>query len=281
MNLNVNRIEIEAAVKPAGGFVAMPHRKVGNLAKYVNIVRELAVADFRLKYHDSALGYAWSMLNPIFLFIVYHFVFSYLFVSQVPKFTLYLLSGIVFWNFFGDATLSSMSALQSKAALAKKIYFPRALIIFSSTVTAMISFVINTILVWIVVMIFDHTSLHQPLLVLPFLLIILLATGISFILGVAYIYFKDILQIWNVCLNVGFWLTPIVYNALTAPAPLKTAALLLNPVGRILVMLRAFLIYDDFPSAEFMITTPIFCLVLFWFGYWLFQKHEHRITEYL
>ncbi len=249
--------------------------------RYLTIVRELAVADFRLKYHDSALGYAWSMLNPIFMFLVYHFVFSYLFVSRVPKFTLYLLSGIVFWNFFADATLSSMQNLQGKASLARKIFFPRILIVFSSNLTALISFVINAILLVLVVFIFDHVSAHQLLSLGPFVALILLAAGVSLILSVFYIHFKDMTQIWNVVLSVGFWLTPIVYDALIAPAPLKTVALLVNPVGRIMVMLRAFLIFDDYPSLEFMITTPLFCIVVFVFGYWLFQRHEFKVTEYL
>ena len=252
----------------------------GQLAKYLNIVREIAVADFRLKYHDSALGYMWSMLNPIFLFLVYHFVFSYLFVVKVPKFTFYLLSGIVFWNFFSDATLSSMASLEGKAALAKKIYFPRVLLVCSSTATALISFIINTILLWFVVIVFDHFSIHQLLIVIPFILIVMLSVSVSFFLIIFYVHFRDVLQIWNVLLNVGFWLTPIVYNALSAPAPLKTVSLL-NPIGRILVMLRAFLVFDDYPSVEFLISTPVFCVVLFSCGLLFFMKHEHKITEYL
>lgn len=263
------------------GGLAKPRTKKTDIAKYINIVRELAVADFRLKYHDSALGYIWSMLNPIFLFIVYHFVFSYLFVSQVHKFTYYLLSGIIFWNFFGDATLSGMSALQSKAGLAKKIYFPRILIIFSSTATALISFVINTLLLWLVLIIFDHASFLQLLIVLPFFSMILLGAGVSLILSVLFMHFRDTLQIWAVVLNIAFWLTPIVYDALTAPKPLKMAALIFNPAGRILVMLRAFLVYDDFPSLDLIISTPLFCIVIFLFGVWFFQRHEYKVTEYI
>ena len=269
------------AFSPVLEAATIPPRSTGNLRKYVNIVRELAIADFRLKYHDSALGYIWSMLNPIFLFLVYHFVFSYLFVSQVYKFTYYLLSGIIFWNFFGDATLSSMSSLQGKAGLAKRIYFPRILIIFSSTSTALISFIINSFILLAVLILFDHASFHQLLIVIPFLSIILLATGVSLILSVLFLHFRDTLQIWAVLLNIAFWLTPIVYDALTAPAPLRLVALIFNPVGRILVMLRAFLVYDDFPSLDLMVTTPIFCAVIFAIGVWLFQRHEYKVTEYI
>jgi ABC-type polysaccharide/polyol phosphate export permease len=104
--------------------------------------------------------------------------------------------------------------------------------------------------------------------------------GTAFLLSVFYVYFRDTIQIWLVCLNVGFWLTPIVYNALTAPLPLKMVALF-NPVGRILIMLRSFLVYDDFPSAEFMVTTMAFSIIFFIVGLWLFNIHSHKIVEYL
>jgi lipopolysaccharide transport system permease protein len=250
------------------------------LQKSFNIVRELALADFRMKYHDSVLGYFWSLLNPLLQFVVLHFVFSYLYVAVVPKFTFYLLSGIVFWNFFHDATLSGMNAVYAKAAISKKIYFPRSIIIFSSTTTALISFVINTTILWLVVIVFDHFSVNQFLIIIPFLSIIIFAAGTSCILSVFYIYFRDTIQIWLVCLNVGFWLTPIVYNALTAPLPLKMVALF-NPIGRILIMLRSFLIFNDYPSTEFIITTMVFSAIVFVFGFWLFNKHSDKIVEYL
>ena len=280
MTTEAKSLELESTVNESRILPARAKSGRGKIVRHLAIVRELAVADFRLKYHDSALGYMWSMLNPIFLFVVYHFVFSYLFVVKVPKFTFYLLSGIVFWNFLSDATLSSMSSLEGKTALAKKIYFPRILLVFSSTSTALISFCINTILLWVVVIVFDHFSLNQFLLVVPFILLLLLAMALSMVLIIFYVHFRDILQIWNVMLNVGFWLTPIVYNALTAPAPLKTVSLL-NPMGRILIMLRAFLVFDDYPSVELMITTSLFCLLAFGCGIWFFQRHEHKITEYL
>jgi lipopolysaccharide transport system permease protein len=257
-----------------------PHIPTSSWSRNLAIVRELAVSDFRLKYHDSVLGYFWSMLNPLALFLVYHFVFSYLFVVEVPKFTLYLLSGIVFWNFFADATLSGMNALEAKASLTKKIYFPRVLIVVASTATALFSFLINTLILVAVVILFDHLALSQLLIVVPILLLLLLTFAVTLLLAVSFVYFRDTLQIWNVCLAVGFWLTPVVYNALLAPEPLRNVALL-NPIGRILVLLRAYLVFDDFPPGSFVWTTMLFCLVLLGCGIWIFSRHEHNIPEYL
>lgn len=253
---------------------------MNSIWKKLNIVREFALTDFRFKYHDSALGYLWSMLNPLAQFVVLHFVFSYLFVVQVPKFTFYLLSGIVFWNFFYDATLSSINSIHSKAVIAKKIYFPRCIIVFSSTATALISFTINTLLLWLIIIIFDNFSFIQLLVFIPFFTLVFLTLGISFILSTLFIYYRDTVQIWLVCLNIGFWLTPIVYNALTAPAPLQTVALL-NPVGRIMVMLRAFFVFGNFPSIEFIVSTVLLSIVVFIFGLFIFNKHSYKIVEYL
>lgn len=257
-----------------------PAAKSTKWKQYYNIVRELALVDFRKKYHDSTLGYFWSMLNPLLRFGVYHFVFSYLFVSKLHKFTLYLLTGVFFWNFFQDVTSSAISAVRSRSRLTKTIYFPRYLLVFASSSTAVFSFIINTSLIIIVTMIFDHVSWLQLLTIVPFILLIFLGTGVGLILSIMFVHFRDITEIWGVVLTLGFWFTPIMYDPLYVPAPLATVALL-NPVGRILVMLRGFLVYGNYPPWTFTVTTILFCLGIFVFGLWLFRRYEHRIPEYV
>jgi ABC-type polysaccharide/polyol phosphate export permease len=254
--------------------------KTSNWRKYYNIVRELAIVDFRKKYQDSTLGYFWSMLNPLLRFGVYHFVFSYLFVTKLHKFTLYVLTGVFFYNFFQDVTGSAINAIRSRARLTKTVYFPRYLIIFASSYTAVISFAINTLLIILIVIIFDHISWLQLYSILPFFLLVLFGTGIGLILSILYVHFRDITEIWSVLILVGFWLTPIMYDPKYVPKPLATVALL-NPVGRILVLLRAYLVYDNVPSFAFLSSTTLLCIGIFIFGIWIFKKYEHRIPEYV
>ncbi|MDI6765234.1 MAG: ABC transporter permease [Bacteroidota bacterium] len=255
-------------------------RKFTKWRQYYNIVKELAIVDFRKKYHDSTLGYFWSMLNPLLRFGVYHFVFSYLFVSKLHKFTLYLLTGVFFYNFFSDITSSAINAVRSRSRLTKTIYFPRYLLVFSSSLTAVFSFTINVALIWVVVMIFDHVSFYQIFTVVPFVLLILFGTGIGLILSILFVHFRDITEIWGVLLTLGFWLTPIMYDPKYVPEPLANVALL-NPIGRILVLLRAYLVYGDVPSLPFFLSTSLLCIGIFIFGLWLFQRYEHRIPEYV
>jgi len=241
---------------------------------------ELAIVDFRKKYHDSVLGYAWSMLNPLLRFAIYQFVFTYLFVHKVHKYTLYILTGVFFYNFFQDATASAMSAVRIKSRLTKKIYFPRYFIVVASNLTAVFSFIINTFLLFAIVAIFDHVSWLQVLTIIPFVLLMLLASGVSFIIATLFIHFKDISQIWTIILTLGFWLTPIMYDPYKVGEPLSSVALY-NPVGRILVILRAYLVYDNTPTFIFMAITTILCVLIFLFGLWVFRKYEHRIPEYV
>lgn len=261
-------------------------RTVGQLSRsvrwkqYWNIVIELAIVDFRKKYHDSSIGYAWSMLNPLLRFGVYHFVFSYLFVSKLHKFTLYLLTGVFFYNFFQDATGSAISAIKNRARLTKTIYFPRYLLVFASTTTAAISFAINTALIVVVTIIFDHASWLQLLSIIPFACLILLSAGLSLMLSILFVHFRDISEIWGVIITLGFWFTPIMYDPHYVPAPLASVALL-NPVGRILVMLRSWLLYDNFPPASFVFSTIGASIAVFAFGLWLFKRYEHRVPEYV
>src|SRR5579862_9653212 len=128
---------VPPVVRRTGGHVT-------GMPKYINIVRELAVADFRLKYHDSVLGYIWSMLNPLLMFGVYYFVFTKIFPNKIPNFPLFLLVGIVNYTFFQDCTFSGMTSIMAKSGIIKKIYFPRSLIVYAAASTSVISYLINT-----------------------------------------------------------------------------------------------------------------------------------------
>jgi len=272
-------ITVEPVVHVVGQAQATSVRS-SKFVRYVNIVWELALVDFRKKYHNSTLGYFWSMLNPLLRFLTYYFVFSYLFIVKTDKFTFWLLIGVFWYNFFQDTTLSIISSLNNKSRLAKKIYFPPYLIIFAATTTAFLSYAINSVLIFLTVLIFDHVSLYQLWSIIPFFLLVLLSAGFALVVGTLYIHFRDISEIWGVIITLGFWLTPIMYDPYKVPEPLQTVALL-NPVGRILTMARSFLMFDNSPPWTFNVATIMFCLGVFFFGWWLFKKYQHRVVEYL
>ncbi len=262
--------------KKAKGQARTRSRK-SDLRKNFNIVRELAIADFRLKYHDSALGYIWSMLNPLLLFAVYYFVFTRIFKSALPHYPLFLLIGIVNYSFFQDCTFSGMVSLGAKAGLIKKISFPKSLIILASTGTCLLSYLINTVVVLVILFITQGFTPLVLLTPLPMLCLLLYSMGLSFLLATLYAYFRDMGQIWGVLVLVIFWLSPVVFGVDTLIGPVSSIVYF-NPLTRIFVLVRNYLLYSYF-DFRFLITTIGYSVLSLGIGYAIFRKFQDRFPE--
>jgi lipopolysaccharide transport system permease protein len=252
-------------------------RQDGSFATYFNIVRELAIADFRLKYHDSALGYLWSMLNPILMFGIYYFVFTKIYRSTIEGYPLFLLSGIISYAFFQDCTFSAMNSLASKAGIMKKIYFPRAIIIFASSLTCVFSYLINMLLLFVLVVIMRGFSPLVLLTPIPVLCLIFFSMGVAFFLATLYSYFRDMGQIWNVLVLVLFWVSPVVFNVEALPEPMSSIVYF-NPLTRIFVLIRHYFIYNYF-DLRFLVMTIVYSAIAFSVGYLLFRRHQDKLPE--
>nr|MBP6917104.1 ABC transporter permease [Candidatus Saccharibacteria bacterium] len=116
-----------------------------------SILREMVSADFKVRYQGSVLGYLWSVLRPLFLFVILYIVFTYIFKigKGVPHYPVYLLLGIVLWNFFTEATIIGMGSVVGKGDLIRKISIPRYLTVLSSSTSALINLGINMCVVFL------------------------------------------------------------------------------------------------------------------------------------
>lgn len=253
------------------------NKRKNNLSRYINIVRALSVADFRLKYHDSILGYIWSMLNPLLMFGVYYFVFTKIFQSDIPDYPLFLLIGIINYAFFQDCTFSGLYSVGAKSGIIKKIYFPKSIIVFSSTSTSVFSYLINLSILIFLIITLRGTSPLALLTPIPVFCLIIFSMGVAFFLSTLYSFFRDVGQIWSVLTLVIFWLSPIVYNVEALPPPISTIVYF-NPLTRIFVLMRHYLLYDIF-IAQFLIMTIVYSVLTFFIGYYFFQKYQERLPE--
>jgi ABC-2 type transport system permease protein len=241
-------------------------------------VRELAVSDFRLKYHDSILGYLWSMLSPALMLVIYYFVFRFILGVRTPGYLVYLLVGLVYWTFFQDCSFSGLTALAGKAGILKSIRVQPTLVVAAGALSTMITLLINTVVLVAALAIWGKLSRLAPLALLPLLCLALLACGLSFLVALAYVRFRDTALIWNVLLQACFWLTPVVY----AVNSRSLAELLyLNPLARCLYLIRWFLVYDYLPAPRFVLFTVLSCVGTFALGLALFQRRGAQIPEAL
>lgn len=247
---------------------------------YWFLIKELAITDFKLRYNSSILGYLWSLLNPLLIFAVLYLVFSiFMRFEGVEHYQLYLLLGILLWNYFAEATTNGMTSMQFKASLISKINFPKWVIVIASNLTALLTLFLNLI-IFSLFFIYSGVDLSTTSFLFAFYLLqlILISFGMSLILSSFYLKFRDLSHIWGVLLQVGFWLTPIIYPLSIIPENLKQL-LFLNPMTRIIMDSRAVLIYDAIPTLRHNLITIIMMIFVLGAGYWLFQKRSIKFAE--
>lgn len=247
----------------------------------LNIIRELVISEFKLRYQNSYLGYFWTLIKPMLLFGVIYLVFSVFMKPPVENYAIYLLLGVLIWNFFTEATLIGMNTFITKRDLVTKIYFSRSALIIASTLSSLITFILNLLIFFVFMAIARIMPGPEALFFFLYLIeMYLIATGVVFILASLYIHFRDMQHIWEILLQIGFWLTPIVYPVTVATIEVQRF-IFLNPFARIIEYSRDIFIRHHIPSLYlntilFLMTVVIFCA-----GYAIFKTQEKKIAEKL
>ncbi len=202
----------------------------------VILLREIIRTDFKLRYQNSILGYVWSLLRPLLLFLILYFVFTkFLKVGDnVPHYPVYLLLGLLFWNFFVEVTIGSVTAIVGKGDLIRKINFPKYVIILAVVIAALINLSLTAVVV-IIFMIAGHVTVHlQALLLIPLIFeLIIIAVTAAFFLSTAFVRYRDMSYIWEVIIQAAFYATPILYPLSRIPHGFAKI-LILNPFAQVI-----------------------------------------------
>jgi len=245
--------------------------------------------DFKLRYQGSVLGYAWSLLKPLMLFIILYIVFVYFLKigKDIEHYPVYLLLGIVLWNFFSEMTSQSLGSIVGRGDLIRKIRIPRWIIVFSSSISALINLGLNLVIVAIFMAINGVVpSLNILLLPLNILEIYVFALGLSLFLAAAYVRFRDISYVWEVVLQAGFYATPILYPLGMITIEIVQKALLLNPVAQAIQYARYNVVTTDTITSSTLFSNPLFIIfpvvlsiAVLVFGIMYFKKHSRYFAE--
>lgn len=255
------------------------------------LLSELVRTDFKLRYQGSVLGYAWSLLRPLLLFLILYIVFvKFLKIGQgVPNYPIYLLLGIVLWNFFNEMTTQSLGSIVGRGDLIRKIRIPRWIIVLSSSISALINLGLNLVVIFVFALISDM-DLLQSSLWLPLLLVelYLFALGLSLFLSAAYVKYRDVSYIWEVMLQAGFYVTPILYPLALITNVTVQKILLLNPVAQVIQDAR-----ETFVTPSSLTITEVYgsslahlfpialAVLVFVLGAWYFRKESKYFAENL
>lgn len=258
----------------------------------LNLVRELSITQFKLKYTGSALGYVWSLVKPLMLFGIMYLVFSLLLKAGAgtKDFAVQLLIAIVAWTFFTEATTTAMNAVAGNGDLIRKAYFPRWILIVASTTSALLTFAINTVLVVIVTLALGHLDLTWRSLLAPlyYLELIVLVLGLSLLLSSLFVFFRDLGHIWEILSLVLFYGSAIVFPfALIQTKSQRLADIAgLNPVAQIITDLRHALVDPSLQSMGSIIGPLVIIPILisvaaFIIGFLVFSRLTPKFAESL
>jgi ABC-type polysaccharide/polyol phosphate export permease len=244
------------------------------------LILQLALKDFKIRYTHSALGYAWSVVNPLIFSLIYYLVFSVFIRFDTPNYPGYLLLGIVLWSFFAESTTNGIGSLLARAHIITKVALPRQVIVFAAILNALLTFTIS-LLVLGVLLRFTGTPTSASMLAFPILVVdlILLALGVSFLLSPLHVRYHDVGYLWGIAVQVGFWLTPVIYLEDMVP-PHWTWLVRINPMARIIQQSRRAVIYGLWPEWTSVVQTTIGVVLLLVIGVLVFQRLQPRLVEH-
>lgn len=238
------------------------------------LLGELVRTEFKLRYQDSILGFLWSLLKPLLMFAILYFVFGKLLKvgSQIEHYAVYLLLGIVLWNFFTEATSQGIGAIVARGDLIRKINFPKYIIVISGTISALINLGLNMIIIGVFMVINKVALLPTAPLFIPIIIeLYILSLAIAFFLATANVKYRDTGHIWEIIIQAAFYATPVLYPAslLIGLAGNLGKVLMLNPVAQIIQDARYVLIthqsdttWSLFSSKPYLVAIPFLIIII-------------------
>jgi lipopolysaccharide transport system permease protein len=260
------------------------------LVQYRELVVNLTIRELKARYKSSALGFLWSLLNPLGMMLVFTFVFTVMWPNkQMEKYPLFLLCGLLPWNFFSAGVMASVNSIVGNANLVKKVYFPREALPISTVCANLVNFLLGLVVLFVVLIIF-RARFSPWLWLLP--VVILIQTcfilGIAFILAAANVYYRDTIMIMDTVMLAWFFLTPVVYPITNLPDSYTVFGItlnvhrlvyILNPMASLIAAYRDLLYWGYRTDLDFLLRTAVTSLAILALGYWLFVRFSGRFGE--
>jgi lipopolysaccharide transport system permease protein len=248
---------------------------------YLDVITVLAQKDFKIRYRNSVLGFFWSLLNPLAYMVILTMVFSVLLRVNIPNYAPWFLIGVLVWRFFSTGTRQGLVSILANTSLVTKVYLPRYLIVLSNNLANFLGSGLE-FLALLPLLVVLGVRLTWYALLLPAVLIseYLLIYGLSLSLSSLNVKYRDFDQLWDIALQLGFFLVPLVYDVSLIPVRYRTLYLL-NPVTALMVFARDILLLDQ-PPTTFDVAVIISGVALFFtIGFLVFRRREGRLAEEL
>jgi len=252
-----------------------------NILNKKGLLIEFSILSLKMRYTGTYLGFLWTIIEPLLIFLLLHTVFTGMNIGVKDNFAIYLLSGIVFYHIFTRGTLAGMASLRENIGILKSINIQREFFPVASTLTISILAIIEiTILVGLMPIFQFVPSLTMLLIPLPVILLLILILGMSYLLSIIHIYIKDIQTIWSIIVQALLFVSPIFWY-ISDVSGLLLNIQSINPLGQIIELNHQIIILGQIPPILDWVYTSLYVLAILFLGYALFKKYEKKITEEL
>lgn len=259
-------------------------------AAHRNLLYLLALKELRTRYKKSALGWLWSLLNPVSQMVIFTVIFTYIF-KQIPQagdpsglknFPLYFLSGLLPWNYFSITTTFAMGNMQSSSALIKKVAFPHEHLVFSVALSQMATLLIETCILVIALLIAGQNALlWLPVLLPLYALWAFFTSGIALVVAAANVFFHDVQYLWSIVTQVLFYATPVVYfPQIISAGPLRALSQW-GPTGSFINLFHEVMYDGRMPSLPQWAYVIALAATSFFTGAAVFARLSPRFAEEL
>lgn len=260
---------------------------LGDVWAFRGFVLSSVKREIQAKYRNSLLGFAWMIIQPLSMIVVYTVIFSQLMGSRLPgvsgnfAYSIYLCAGIVTWGLFAEITQRMVGVFVDNANLIKKLNFPRLCLALIVLLSASFNFCIIFALFMVFLLITGHLPGLPLLGMLPLLLVqLLLAIGLGAALGVLNVFFRDVGQLFGVLIQFWFWFTPIVYPFSIVPE-WAAALMRLNPLLPLMQGYQDILVRGLWPDWGQVLPVALLALLLCVYAVMLFRKHAGDMVDEL
>lgn len=261
-----------------------------NFKKYSFLMKQLIIRDFKVKYKRSVLGVVWSLLYPVLMMAVMAVVFSQMFKfkTEGTNYIVYLMTGIIMFNYFSEASREAMTSVVMNFTLINKIYIPKYIFPFAKCLFIGINFLL-TLIPWLIIIFLTRFGLGEYIctfnwwyLLIPyiFLCFLIFTIGMGLILSCVSVFLRDVFYIYGIILTIWNYVTPIFYSIDIIPENLQPI-FKLNPLYQFLTSVRYIVLDGIFPGWTILGTITLWALGIFILGSIIFKKNQDKYIYYI
>ena len=255
--------------------------QLANFNRFRHLLRLLVRRDFILRYRNSMLGILWSLLNPLLAMLILTAVFSYIFARHVPNFPVYLISGLLIFGFFSEATSQAMGSIVNSAGIIKKVYIPKYIFPLARIISSLVN-LFFLFLVFLLIFAFTGAQFHWTLFLLPIpiLYVFFFSLGIGLLLSSLSVFFRDLTYLYGVFTTLLMYLSAIFYPVDILPERVQSL-LGLNPIYHFIDYFRCLALHGTVPDLWSNIVCLGFVMLALCSGLYVFMSQRDKFILYL